>query len=776
VATIVGDLVVALRGDTRQFDAAMTRATTRMQAMSKQMAKTGKMLTTGLSLPLLAVGGMAAKMAVDFETSMSQIIGLVGVARDVVEAWKDEVKDLAPTVGKGANELGRALFFITSAGLRGSTAMEALEASAKGAAAGLGETATVADAATSAMNAYGHETINAEMATAVLVATVREGKAAASEIAPVIGAVIPVAAELGVSFDQVGASIAAMTRLGLNATMSATALQATLSTILKPTKQANDAMMEYGSSMADLRKLLREEGLIALLMHLKETFGENEEAMGKVFRNVRALRGVLSLVGASAEKTKGIFASLANTTENDLNKAFKAAQDTAGFKLKASFAELQTMMIDLGDVVLPKIVGAFSGLAKAARGVSGALDDTGPKTKEFAVNMTMWAIAIGPVVWGLSKIAWIAPVVVKEIIAINMATMGVINPVTKLSTAFTAVEAVLGAVVGWSGLFAVAIGAIALAIGVLIGNYLRPMFNEFEWMQTLFDLNAHKASDLTDAMMDANEVFDDGVYQLRKLKEQLHLTGKEWEFSSERTRTNAERIQMLTEKAILLGKKQRENIALAQEEMTLHERALDIKKRGQAQVAGMLDQANAAHDKRVQLLKEELGLYTAGDIAQGMEDLVEKNREMEKLGIDRNQRGKVFSDEMLMWLQLAEENKVAIPEGMKLMGDELKGVVNPQINKMLVYWKQFHHDARATGKVLDGIWMSTGDKVKAQLSGGFEKGIKDGVEKGGVHLSDFVQRIEDERVEIDVRFVVDYEDYQRQVRDIEAGRTPDTTG
>jgi hypothetical protein len=57
-----------------------------------------------------------------------------------------------------ANEAAEALFFITSAGLRGAGATEVLEASLKGAAIGLGDTKTIADLATSAVNAYGEAT------------------------------------------------------------------------------------------------------------------------------------------------------------------------------------------------------------------------------------------------------------------------------------------------------------------------------------------------------------------------------------------------------------------------------------------------------------------------------------------------------------------------------------------------------------------------------------------------------------------------------------------
>ena len=71
--------------------------------------------------------------------------------------------------------------------------MDVLEQSLKASALGLGETKTVADLATSAMNAYGSDTLGASDATDVLVSAVREGKLQADELSSVMGAVLPIA-------------------------------------------------------------------------------------------------------------------------------------------------------------------------------------------------------------------------------------------------------------------------------------------------------------------------------------------------------------------------------------------------------------------------------------------------------------------------------------------------------------------------------------------------------------------------------------------------------
>jgi TP901 family phage tail tape measure protein len=91
----------------------------------------GSSLQTRLALPLLAIGGAATKMGLDFDRSMTKIKTLVGIASDEVDAMGQKVKQMARETGVGSTEAADALFFITSAGLRGSEALDTLNVSLK---------------------------------------------------------------------------------------------------------------------------------------------------------------------------------------------------------------------------------------------------------------------------------------------------------------------------------------------------------------------------------------------------------------------------------------------------------------------------------------------------------------------------------------------------------------------------------------------------------------------------------------------------------------------
>jgi len=294
-----------------QVQTSVARINARLASTGTVMKTIGKNMTKYLTLPLLAVGAASIKMYADFEASLSQVEGLVGIAHKQVAAWGEDILKMAPKLGKAPKELSDALFFVTSAGIRGAAAMEVLVMSAKASAAGLGETKVVADLVTSAMNAYGPALIDAAKATNVLVATVREGKAPAADLAQSMGMVLPLASEMEVTFNQVGSAIAAMTRTGTGASTASMQLRQILASLKKPTDQAEEALGAMGTSSQALRDVIKREGLFAALLDIKNLTKEyGETVVAKVIPNIRALSGFLDVMGKNVGDNAKIFKTM----------------------------------------------------------------------------------------------------------------------------------------------------------------------------------------------------------------------------------------------------------------------------------------------------------------------------------------------------------------------------------------------------------------------------------------------------------------------------------
>jgi len=300
---------------------------------------------------VVGIGGAAIRMASEFEDSFAKIQGLVGVAKEDLGELQEAAARLGPQFGRSANEAADALFFITSAGLRGTAAVEVLEASLKGAAIGLGDTKTIADLATSAVNAYGEANLGGAQAVDVLTEAVREGKLEPAELAGAMGQVLPIASNLGVSFQEVGAAFAAMSRTGTDASQASTQLRGILNALVKPTSEAERTLAGMGLSAEGLRDQIREQGLLATLETLTEAFDGNIEATASVFGNVRALTGILDLMGANVEDTRKIFANMTDDV-SVLDDALGVVQETASFKFKRAMETARASLLPVGNVLL----------------------------------------------------------------------------------------------------------------------------------------------------------------------------------------------------------------------------------------------------------------------------------------------------------------------------------------------------------------------------------------------------------------------------------------
>jgi TP901 family phage tail tape measure protein len=367
-------------------------------AAGSSMTQTGYQMTRGVTLPVLAAGKAIYDVSADFQSSMAQIVGLVGIGRDQVNAWRPEIERIGETTGKGPGELAKALYFVTSAGIPASRAMEVLEASARAAAAGLGQTEVVADAVTSAINAYEKSGLTAAQATDVLTAAVKYGKAEAASIAPVLGRLLPVASAMNISFSQVAGTLAVMTRTGLDAAEASTSIGAIMSTLLKPSKQAQDALKDVGLSMGDLRAVAAREpdGLVQVMRLLDSRFADNDEQLTKVIPNIRAFRGVMNVLAQDAGGVADVMQGVASAT-GTTDAAFKAVGDTAQFKVNQSLSRMQGDLLKLGDKVLPLVVKVVGSLADGVASLADWFTKLPPGTQQTIVQMLALAAAVGPI-------------------------------------------------------------------------------------------------------------------------------------------------------------------------------------------------------------------------------------------------------------------------------------------------------------------------------------------------------------------------------------------
>jgi len=396
---VLTTLGIKIDADLSGFSKKMDGLTSKLKNTGEQLKGVGKSMTKNVTAPIVAIGTASAAVAGRFETSLTKINTQVGISKEQVGKWKDEIKKLAPVVGVGPVALSDALFVVASAGADAEEALGIVEVSAKASAIGLGDTETVARAVTAAMTTYADSNLTAEQATDKLLATVKAGNLAADELAPTLGKVIPIAASMGISFDEVGANIATFTRLGVSASESTTALKATLSALQKPSKAAEEAAYGLGTSFEQIRRSVRENGLASTMNDLITLTDGNSTTLSELIPSVEGLASVLGTAGAQGEEYEQILRDIQSST-GLVDKGFKEVSETSEQKMKKSMAALAVVGVSIGDNLLP----ILSRAADFVTNLANRFENLSPETQRLAVVVAAVAAAMGPLAVGIGSV------------------------------------------------------------------------------------------------------------------------------------------------------------------------------------------------------------------------------------------------------------------------------------------------------------------------------------------------------------------------------------
>lgn len=427
--SISGQIIEKTQKTLEGFGRALTR-------VGQGIRSIGTLASVGITAPVTALAGVATNEFNQFESALSRMKGLVGLSDETILQFREHILSLAKDTGKAPVELARAMENITSSGIQGAAALETLNITSRAAAGGLGEVRSVSDTVTSAMNAYGVANLSATKATDILVAAVREGKAEADTFAPVLGNVLPIANEMGISFDEAAGSIAYLTLATGSAATAATQYQNILAQTLKlnPEKEAGKNLTKLGIDVKAFQNAVGDEGLLPSLMKLKEQLAASGKSLKDAFPDVQAMTAALQLTGANSEKAASVLANVADAA-GSVDKAFNAAAETTQFKLNQAMAEMKTILIELGEIVAPIFAKFTAGLGSMMQ----FWKTLTPKSKEWVVTLLAAAAAMGPllvafgtlvafagsVVSGLAAMVSVAPAVLTGIALIGGAIVDI---------------------------------------------------------------------------------------------------------------------------------------------------------------------------------------------------------------------------------------------------------------------------------------------------------------------------------------------------------------
>lgn len=340
------------------------RGTKTVKSSGLATQKVFKGLATGVAAAGAVIGAAfvsSVKKANEWQKSFANVTTLVDTAQVDVQGMAKELLALDGALGS-SRELTEGLYQALSASVAPAKAVEFVADSAKFAKAALVDTNTAVDVITTGLNAYGLQAEEAGRVSDVLFTTIKRGKTTGVELSATIGQIIPLAANMNLSFENLGASMATITRQGISSAESTTQMQAVMTALLKPTGELSTAMKAAGFETGEA--VTSSENFQAALQQIISKTDGSQEALAALFPNVRALRGALALTGDGAT---GFTEDLAAMTlaAGATNEAF-GKQELTFETLKNQMGTISIIAGNVGKVFVDQLA---EGASKAASGM-----------------------------------------------------------------------------------------------------------------------------------------------------------------------------------------------------------------------------------------------------------------------------------------------------------------------------------------------------------------------------------------------------------------------
>jgi len=336
-----------------------------------------------------------------FGLAIAEIGTIFSGTDEELQMVEDRILSFSEALGFAETIAAKGFYQIISADITDAAdAMVVLESSAKLATVGLADIKQTIDLVTSVIKAYGNEVEESARITDVLFQTVIKGKTTIPELATSLGQVLPIAATLGISLEEVSAAIATITQGGIETNTAVIQLRQAFNQLLKPSIEASAILERYNIDVSVAR--IRSEGFASVITELRDKLGDNAAAYSQIFGNIRALIPILALTGNQYEQFNKVldanneaFGRVDGSIEKLLSNPFKRFQvffNALRLRLRqvgeTFITELSNGIEARGGVefVVDKIAVGFEALKGVAKGAAQAIGDTIDQIDAFIVS------------------------------------------------------------------------------------------------------------------------------------------------------------------------------------------------------------------------------------------------------------------------------------------------------------------------------------------------------------------------------------------------------
>ncbi len=385
--------------------ASFDKINTSVSTVGNKLMNVAKVAAVAGTAALVGIGKKVYDIAGGFESQMSRVQAISGATGDAFTQLRDQAIDLGAKTAFSATESASGMENLASAGFNAQEILSAMPGLLDLAAVSGGDVALASENAATALRGFGLDASQAGHVANVFARAAADTNAEVADMGEAMKYIAPVANSMGLSIEEVAASIGIMSDAGIKGSQAGTTLRGALSRLAKPTDPMVAKMDELGLSFYDatgqMKPLTEQVGM--LQNAFKGLTPEQQQNALVTLYGQESLSGMMALVAAGPDKLNKLTKSLENSNGAAAEMA-ETMQNNLQSKVEQLGGALESVAIRIGDKLFPLIApqieklttwidqtfskvnvdGFFEKLAKYGKAMKAAFDDVkGPVSDAF---------------------------------------------------------------------------------------------------------------------------------------------------------------------------------------------------------------------------------------------------------------------------------------------------------------------------------------------------------------------------------------------------------
>lgn len=424
--------------DSSAFDRGIDSVSTKAERFSEAF---GSAVRRAVQVAGVAFAGFVANSIREFsnfETAISEVFTLLPDASDQsLGRMSADVRELASTMGLDLQDAVNSLYQAISAGVDPDNAVTFLEQSAQTAIAGVASLEEAVGALTTILNGYGMEADEAGRVSDVLFSVVRNGVTTMSELGRNIGRVTPLASQLGVSIEQVGAMFATLTaQMGAGRTAeTATAIRSMLAELARAGTTASDAFRDLAG--VSFPEFTQKGGQVIDALQMMKTHADaNGLSMTDLFSSIDAGMAGLMLMNNEGRSFVNNLANMEDASGSTA-EAFDRMEQSTGRSIDRIISAFREMGLTFAENLMPVINENLPDFEQAIRDVTPFMVDLAETTIDVATAFVDWLPTILTITTGVASFGLAVKALKLKILGLGTAVGAIIPPLGALIAGLT---------------------------------------------------------------------------------------------------------------------------------------------------------------------------------------------------------------------------------------------------------------------------------------------------------------------------------------------------